>query len=65
MFDYPFGGVEVQNMRTMMQLISEQYLGVRTTKSPEDLVIWLQEFHTQLANRLHNNGETVIDLVPN
>jgi hypothetical protein len=63
LFDYPFGGVEVQNMRTIMVLISEQYPGVRPTKSPEELVAWLQEFHTRLAEALHN-GETVIHLLP-
>ena len=63
MFDYSFGGVEVQNMRTIMQLISEQYPGARPTKSPEELVGWLQEFHTRLAEALHN-GETVVNLVP-
>ena len=63
LFDYPFGGVELQNMRTIMQLISEQYPGARPTKTPEQLVTWLQEFHTRLADALHN-GETVVDLVP-
>jgi hypothetical protein len=63
LFDYPFGGVEVQNMRTIMQLISEQYPGTRPTKTPEELVAWLQEFHTRLAEALHN-GETVLDLMP-
>ena len=63
LFDYPFGGVELQNMRTIMQLISEQYPGARVTKSPEELVAWLQEFHTRLAEALHN-GEAVVDLVP-
>jgi hypothetical protein len=37
LYDYPFGGVEVQNMRAMMELIGEEY-GVRPTKSPQDLV---------------------------
>ena len=63
LFDYPFGGVEVQNMRTIMQLISEQYPGVRPTKPPEELVACLKEFHTRLAEALHN-GETTIDLLP-
>jgi hypothetical protein len=62
LFDYPFGGVEVQNMRTMMDLITEEY-GLRPTKSPEELVKWLQQFHQRLADRLHN-GEAVLDLVP-
>jgi hypothetical protein len=63
LFDYPFGGVELQNMRMLMQLISEQYPGARPTKSPEELVAWLQEFHTRLAERLHN-GEAVLDMLP-
>src|SRR2546430_803244 len=28
LFDYPFGGVEVQNMRAMMQFISSEYDGI-------------------------------------
>jgi len=63
LFDYPFGGVELQNMRLMMQLISEQYDDIQPTKSPEQLVAWLQEFHTRLADALHN-GEAVLDLLP-
>jgi hypothetical protein len=63
LFDYPFGGVEVQNMRIMMQLIGEQYPDIRPTKSPEELVAWLRQFHTRLAEALHK-GETVVDLLP-
>lgn len=63
LYDYPFGGVEVQNMRTMMSLIGEEY-GVRPTKSPEEAVAWLRQFHEKLAERLHQ-GEAVLDLVPN
>ena len=62
LFDYPFGGVEVQNMRTMMDLIREEY-GLQPIKSPEELVEWLRQFHTTLADRLHR-GEAVVDLVP-
>jgi len=62
LFDYPFGGVEVQNMHAMIELISEEY-GLAPTKSPEELVEWLQQFHTKLADRLHN-GQGVLDLVP-
>jgi hypothetical protein len=62
LFDYPFGGVEVQNMRSMMALIREEY-GLTPAKSPEELVEWLQQFHTRLADRLHH-GQTVLDLVP-
>lgn len=56
------GGVEVQNMRTMMDLISEEY-GLAPTKSPDDLVEWLRQFHAGLADRLHN-GQAVLDLLP-
>ena len=63
LFDYPFGGVELQNMRIMMQLISEQYNDIQPTKSPEDLVVWLKAFHTRLSQALHI-GETVVDLMP-
>jgi len=35
----------------------------RPTKSPEELVAWLKEFHTRLAEALHN-GESAIDLLP-
>lgn len=62
LFDYPFGGVEVRNMRTMMDLISEEY-GLAPTKSPDDLVEWLRQFHAGLADRLHN-GQAVLDLLP-
>ncbi len=62
LFDYPFGGVEVQNMRTMMDLIREEY-DLQPIKSPEELVEWLRQFHTTLADRLHQ-GESVLDLVP-
>jgi hypothetical protein len=62
LFDYPFGGVEVQNMRTMVELISEEY-GLRPTKSPQEMIEWLRHFHQRLADRLHN-AEAVLDLVP-
>jgi hypothetical protein len=62
LFNYPFGGVEVQNTRTMMDLISEEY-GLRPTKPPDELAEWLRHFHSRLADRLHH-GQTVLDLVP-
>ena len=62
LYDYPFGGVEVRNMRAMMSLIGDEY-GLRPKKSPEETVAWLREFHEQLAERLHQ-GEAVRDLVP-
>ena len=63
LFDYPFGGVELQNMRLIMEDIGDEYEGVRATKSPGGMVEWLREFHTKLAERLHN-GEDVLDLIP-
>jgi hypothetical protein len=63
LFDYPFGGVEVQNMRRIMDLIRGQYEGVRSVKSPEEMVEWLRDFHARLAERLHD-GEDVLDMVP-
>jgi len=63
LFDYPFEGVEVENMRRIMDLIADEYEGARPTKQPEEMVDWLRAFHTQLAGRLHN-GEDVLDLIP-
>ena len=63
LFDYPFGGVEVQNMRRIMDLVRRQYEGARTTKTPEEMIEWLRDFHTRLAERLHN-GEDVLDMIP-
>jgi hypothetical protein len=63
LFDYPFGGVEVQNMRKIMDFISREYPDARPTKTPEEMVEWLRVFHTELAERLHN-GEDVLDLIP-
>jgi hypothetical protein len=62
LLNYPFGGVEVRNMRVMLDLIHEEY-AVPPTKSSEDLVGWLREFHKRLAAALHN-GEAVLDMVP-
>ncbi len=63
LFDYPFGGVEVQNTRALMEFISSEYDGIRPNRSPEDMAQWLGQFHTRLAEALHN-GETVLDLLP-
>ena len=63
LFDYPFGGVEVQNMRRIMDLIADEYENAKATKGPEEMVAWLRAFHTELAERLHS-GETVLDLIP-
>ncbi len=63
LYDYPFGGVEVQNMGVMMQLIAEEYEHPQPTRTAEELVVWLREFHARLAQRL-SAGEAVLDLVP-
>ena len=63
LFDYPFGGVEVRNMRGIMDLVADEYETARPIKSPEEMVAWLREFHTRLAGRLHE-GEDVLDLIP-
>jgi hypothetical protein len=62
LFDYPFGGVEVRNMRTIMDLVRREY-DVPPSTSPDELVAWLRAFHQRLAAALHN-GEAVLDLVP-
>jgi hypothetical protein len=63
LFDYPFGGVEVRNMRLIMDEIADEYEGAPPTKTPDEMVEWLREFHRELAERLHN-GEDVLDLIP-
>jgi hypothetical protein len=63
LFDYPFEGVEVENMRRIMDLVADEYESARPTKQPEEMVDWLRAFHTRLAERLHN-GEDVLDLIP-
>ena len=63
LFDYPFGGVEVPNMRALMALISSQYEDLEPAETAENMIEWLKGFHTQLAQRLHN-GEAVLDLIP-
>lgn len=63
LFDYPFGGVELENVTNLMKLISRRYPGVQTTKTPEEVVEWLRDFHTSLAQRL-SAGQPVVDLIP-
>ena len=47
-------------MRALMEFIASEYDAIRPTKSPEQLVEWLRDFHTELAQRLHD-GEAVLD----
>lgn len=63
LFEYPFGGVELQNMGRIIKFVSREYSDVPQTKSAEELVEWLRAFHMQLAERLHK-GEDVLDLIP-
>lgn len=63
LFEYPFGGVEVENVTILMDAISEDYEGIRPIKRPEEAVAWLRDFHTRLAERLHR-GEDVLDMIP-
>ncbi len=63
LYDYPFGGVEIQNMRSVMDFVARRYPGVRATKTPEEIVEWLRSFHTMLAERLHV-AQSVLDLIP-
>jgi hypothetical protein len=62
LFDYPFGGVDMQNMGRILDLISGEY-DTRPLKPPEEMVAWLRDFHMRLAERLHN-GEEVLDMIP-
>ena len=63
LFDYPFGGVEVRNMRLIMDDIADSYQNTQVAKTPEQMVEWLRNFHARLAERLHN-GEDVLDMIP-
>ena len=63
LFDYPFGGVEIENMRSIMDQISDEYEGASRIKTPEEMVEWLRAFHMELAERLHQ-GEDVLHLIP-
>jgi hypothetical protein len=62
LFEYPYGGAELENMRSMIELISYDY-ELQPTRAPEEMVEWLRQFHVELAERLHN-GEDVLDLIP-
>jgi hypothetical protein len=63
LFDYPFGGVEVRNTRSITDLISRRYHGIQPARTPEEVVEWLRDFHTALAQRL-SAGEVVLDMIP-
>jgi hypothetical protein len=63
LYDYPFGGVEIENMRGMMDFIARRYPGIQPTKTPEQMVAWLRAFHTALAERL-SRRQPVLDMIP-
>jgi hypothetical protein len=63
LYDYPFCGVEIQNMRIILEFVTMRYDDIRPTKSPEETVASLESFHRTLAQRLAA-GEAVLDLVP-
>lgn len=63
LYDYPFGGVEVANMRALMEFISSEYDNIRPNQTPEQVAEWLKQFHIRLAEALHG-GEAVLDLLP-
>lgn len=63
LFDYPFGGVEIENMQRIIDSTIYDYEDVRPTKTVSELVSWLRHFHQELAERLHN-GEDVLDMIP-
>ena len=63
LFDYPFGGVEVRNTRSLMDLISRHYQGIRPVKGPDEVAEWLRDFHAALAERL-SAAEAVLDMIP-
>src|SRR6185437_8688500 len=46
-FEYPFGGVELQNMRKMMDLVNREYGPVPRTKTADEAIEWLRDFHTR------------------
>jgi hypothetical protein len=50
-------------VKQMMDLIADEDETAEKIKPPEDMVVWLTEFHTRLAERLHR-GEDVLDLIP-
>jgi hypothetical protein len=49
--------------QALMEFVSSEYDGIRPTISTEEMANWLKEFHTKLAQALHN-GEAVLDMVP-
>jgi hypothetical protein len=62
LFDYPFEGIELENMRALIELISGEY-EMRPSQTPKELALRLKHFHTRLAERLHA-GEPVLDMIP-
>jgi hypothetical protein len=63
LFDYPFDGVALRNMRADNAIDFKAIFHARPPKSPEELVAWLKEFRTRLEELIHN-GESAINLLP-
>ena len=51
LFDYPFGGIEVPNMRALVEFICSEYEDVGPTKSPEDRGMFSQFYPSGLSRR--------------
>jgi hypothetical protein len=63
LYDYPFGGIEIRNMQAIIDLVADEYEDARPTKQAAEMARLLRDFHTRLAERLHN-GEDGFDLIP-
>ena len=63
LYDYPFGGVEIENMQSMMDFIARRYPGVPASKTAQQMVEWLRAFHNELAQHL-SDRRPVLDMIP-
>ena len=63
LFDYPFGGVEVQNMRRIMDLIADNTTMRGPSRRRKRWSNGCGNFTRELAERLHK-GEDVLDMIP-
>jgi len=63
LFEHPFGGVDAENVASIMQTISENYPDVQAIRTAPEVAGLLQDFHRRLAAALHR-GEPVAGLLP-
>ncbi len=49
LYDEPFGGVELQNITSRLQLLRLQYARLAAGVEPEELASRLRRFHTEFA----------------